>query len=137
MVFCRKLNKTRLRRTIHDRISVLRPCIIRFMHRFAFCSDGNKYRMLPLPSPSPVEPQPSPSPSPLSATEDSCGSVQLTPPSQMHTHELDSDSVSLKISLLGDCQIGKTSFLVRVFLNHFDFMIFPSRVYTYLKIRYR
>ncbi|KAI3986640.1 hypothetical protein MKX01_014178 [Papaver californicum] len=38
----------------------------------------------------------------------------LTPTTCMaHDYEIDSDLVALKISLLGDCQIGKTSFLIK------------------------
>lgn len=56
---------------------------------------------------------PSPSPPPdFSAVEAGLGGVLVAPPPVFHTHDFESDLVSLKISLLGDCQIGKTSFLV-------------------------
>lgn len=43
--------------------------------------------------------------------DDGFAAETMTPLS--HNHGLDRDLVSLKISLLGDSQIGKTSFLVR------------------------
>ncbi|KAF7823132.1 septum-promoting GTP-binding protein 1-like [Senna tora] len=94
-----KQNKSKLRRAIQHRISVLRPCILRLLQRFVLCSGKNRYRMLPLPPPPPP---------PLSPE-----GQDNAPPPRFHAHELDSDLVALKISLLGDCQIGKTSFLVK------------------------
>ncbi|XP_027347238.1 septum-promoting GTP-binding protein 1 isoform X2 [Abrus precatorius] len=101
-----------LRRRFHHRVSVLRRCILRVLHRFLLCS-GRKitnatYSLLP-----PDATLPSPPAPVASDAEPGREEVQATSLPGFHTHELDSDLVSLKISLLGDCQIGKTSFLVK------------------------
>lgn len=100
-----------IRRRFHHRVSLLRRCILRVLHRILLCS-GRKaanttYSMLPpaLPSPSP--------PPPDFDGEPRREEVEPASPTVFHTHDLESDLVSLKISLLGDCQIGKTSFLVK------------------------
>ncbi|CAJ1979044.1 unnamed protein product [Sphenostylis stenocarpa] len=102
-------NSSTVRRRFHHRVSLLRRCILRVLHRFLLCSGrktNNNYSMLPpaLPSPSPPL-----GPSPELGREE----MDVATPALFQTHELDSDLVSLKISLLGDCQIGKTSFLVK------------------------
>ncbi|MED6142880.1 hypothetical protein PIB30_001648 [Stylosanthes scabra] len=100
---------TTLRRRIEKRVVVLRRCFLRVLHHFITCSGGGKntkpanvatYHMLPadavaLPSPA----------------EDAASTPRSQP--RFHAHELDPDLVSLKITLLGDSQIGKTSFLVK------------------------
>ena len=98
-----------LRRRFHHRVSLLQRCLLRVLHRILLCS-GSKptnatYSMLPPALPSP--PPPMGSDGELGREE-----MDLTSSAVFHTHDLDSDLVSLKISLLGDCQIGKTSFLV-------------------------
>ncbi|XP_045828520.1 septum-promoting GTP-binding protein 1-like [Trifolium pratense] len=104
--FSRKNGHSFTRRRINNRVSLLRRCILRALNRFLACS-GQKpganatYSML-----TPRSALPSPRP-PL---ESDTGSSR---PSVFRTNELDTDLVSLKISLLGDCQIGKTSFLVK------------------------
>ncbi|KAJ1418149.1 Small GTPase superfamily [Sesbania bispinosa] len=103
--FRRNVVSDRLRRRIHHRISVIQRGIRRLLHGFLLCSERNPasvYRMLPLPPPP-------------YTVEPSFELVQVTPPPppQFHTYDLDTDLVALKISLLGDCQIGKTSFLVK------------------------
>lgn len=107
--FGRKIIKSRIRRTIQHRISVVRPCVLRLLHRFPSCYGRNRYRMLSLPS---LAEPPS---TPPSAAGDIGELVEAIPPALFHTPdlELESDLVALKISLLGDCQIGKTSFLVK------------------------
>ncbi|XP_015937766.1 septum-promoting GTP-binding protein 1-like isoform X1 [Arachis duranensis] len=87
-------------RRIQHRISILRRYIHRLFHHFLLCSPPSLYRRMLLPSSS------------------SSSAVELvepvTPPHQLlHTHDMDSDLVSLKISLLGDSHIGKTSFLMK------------------------
>ncbi|XP_014493438.1 septum-promoting GTP-binding protein 1 [Vigna radiata var. radiata] len=104
-------NSTTIRRRFHQRVSLLRRCILRVLHRILLCSGrktNNTYSMLPPALPSP----------PLPTTAESAGEIareemDVAPPAMFQTHDLDSDLVSLKISLLGDCQIGKTSFLVK------------------------
>ncbi|KAL2328343.1 hypothetical protein Fmac_021770 [Flemingia macrophylla] len=108
--FCRK--NPAIRRRFHHRVSLLRRCILRVLHRILLCS-GRKaanttYTMLP-----PALPSPTPPPLPDSDGEPCREEVEPASPAVFHTHELESDLVSLKICLLGDCQIGKTSFLVK------------------------
>ncbi|TKY66964.1 Septum-promoting GTP-binding protein 1 [Spatholobus suberectus] len=110
--FCRKLGRSpTLRRRIHHRVSLLRRCLLRVLHRIFLCS-GTKatnatYSMLP-----PALPSPPPPPA-GSTGEPGREEVEVASPAVFHAHDFDSDLVSLKISLLGDCQIGKTSFLVK------------------------
>lgn len=97
-----------LRRRLHSRVSLLRRCILRALHRLLACSGKQPganatYSMLNTHSALP---------SPRASLLDSTVETSLQP-SVFHTNELDTDLVSLKISLLGDCQIGKTSFLVK------------------------
>lgn len=96
-----------LRRRLHSRVSLLRRCILRALHRLLVCSGKQPganatYSML-----TPHSALPSPRASLLDSTVETA----IQPP-VFNTNELDTDLVSLKISLLGDCQIGKTSFLV-------------------------
>jgi len=107
----RRINSsTTIRRRFHHRVSLLRRCILRVLHRILLCSGrktNNTYSMLTPALPSP--------PPPLgSSGQIGREEMDVAPPALFQTHDLDSDLVSLKISLLGDCQIGKTSFLVGV-----------------------
>jgi len=79
---------------------------------------------------------PTPSP-PLVGASGEIGreEMDVAPPALFQTHDLDSDLVSLKISLLGDCQIGKTSFLVGV--HHFFvayIVIEPTWIFFYILV---
>nr|KJB80496.1 hypothetical protein B456_013G100300 [Gossypium raimondii] len=101
--FCPKMVKLNLRRRFQRRVLILRRCIRCFWDRFLMCSLGKpiktRYRMLSSTSSS-VHPPPS-------------ASVHPPPVCHHGRHDhKDSDLVPLKISLLGDSQIGKTSFLV-------------------------
>ncbi|KAK7342125.1 hypothetical protein VNO80_25068 [Phaseolus coccineus] len=103
-------NSSTLRRRFHHRVSLLRRCILRVLHRILLCSGrkpNSTYSML-----TPALPSTSP---PLVGTSGEIGreEMDVAPPALFQTHDLDSDLVSLKISLLGDCRIGKTSFLVK------------------------
>ncbi|KAJ0748386.1 hypothetical protein HanOQP8_Chr05g0200621 [Helianthus annuus] len=87
-----------------QKVSVFRE-ILRFIwDRFLACSMGKpvRYRRLSRRTSSPVEDVES-----LGDLEDPTVSITC------NGYETDSDLVTLKISLLGDCQIGKTSFMVR------------------------
>ncbi|CAN0897007.1 Septum-promoting GTP-binding protein 1 [Linum grandiflorum] len=104
-------SKSNVSRKIHRRLSILRRCILRVWRHIMMCSIGKpvKYRMLSLPSiPKPtagggivIPPPPHPPPSVVQNCGGGGGRVSRG----------DSDLVALKISLLGDSQIGKTSFL--------------------------
>ncbi|KAI9094183.1 hypothetical protein K1719_026765 [Acacia pycnantha] len=108
---CRKISHITLSNRIEHRISRLQRRIFRLLRHFLPCSGGkpSKYLMLPRFS----EPSQPPS-SVVEATHDESGQVS---PCQFHTPDSDSDLVALKISLLGDCQIGKTSFLEKYIGN--------------------
>ncbi|KAJ7981302.1 septum-promoting GTP-binding protein 1 [Quillaja saponaria] len=105
--FCRKSFQSNLRRRMQRHVSMLRRCILRLLDRFLVCSLGKpaRYRMLPhstLSPPSSVSVGP--------GGERRRRSISLEHVIR-HNHDSESDLVALKISLLGDCQIGKTSFL--------------------------
>ncbi|MFS7940660.1 putative small GTPase, P-loop containing nucleoside triphosphate hydrolase [Helianthus anomalus] len=87
-----------------QKVSVFRE-IWRFIwDRFLACSMGKpvRYRRLSRRTSSPVEDVES-----LGDLEDPTVSITC------NGYETDSDLVTLKISLLGDCQIGKTSFMIK------------------------
>ncbi|XP_022776633.1 septum-promoting GTP-binding protein 1-like [Durio zibethinus] len=110
--FWPRMVKLNLRLRVQRRVLILRRCIRCFWDRLLMCSLGKpiRYRMLSCASTPAVS-------SPPSATVD--GSLaaprNVTTPACHHSHHdyKDSDLVPLKISLLGDPQIGKTSFLVK------------------------
>ncbi|CAL0333918.1 unnamed protein product [Lupinus luteus] len=112
--FCREAgHSTTLPRRFQHRVSVIRRCLLRVIQRFVICSGGkltdDTCRMLP------PHAGLSPPPSPMAFSGDASHEALpiSLPPSVFHNHVLDPDLVSLKITLLGDCQIGKTSFLVK------------------------
>ncbi|XP_062009480.1 septum-promoting GTP-binding protein 1 isoform X2 [Rosa rugosa] len=99
-----------LRRRVHRRVLVLRRCIRHVMDRIITCCLGKPvhYRMLPISVMTP--------PSGSIASPDSAVKAVRHQKSSAATsgrESVDSNLVSLKISLLGDSQIGKTSFLVK------------------------
>lgn len=98
-----------LGRRVQRRVFVLRRLVRALWDRILACSLGKpaRYRMLQLAA--------APSPT-LGAVDSGFSSATATPVIRPH-HEMDSDLVSLKISLLGDCQIGKTSFLMKYIGN--------------------
>lgn len=99
---CRKMVQLKIRHIIKRRVLNLHRCLRRFWDRILMCSLGKpiRYRMLPYAT---VSSPPPP------VTESGFASGNVT--SMCHNQDMDSDLVALKISLLGDCQIGKTSFL--------------------------
>ncbi|CAI0550606.1 unnamed protein product [Linum tenue] len=113
-------SKSNLSRKIHRRLSNLRRCILRVWNQILMCSIGKpiRYRMLSHPA---VVPSVSlPISSPGGGVMEEVALVNCPPPSAaaiLHNnnsvHRVDSDLVALKISLLGDSQIGKTSFLAK------------------------
>lgn len=119
--FCRKNGHSfLLRRRIHSRVSLLRRCILRALHRLLSCSGKQPGANATYSILTPNSTLSSP-PAPLLDSH-----IESAPPPVFHAHELDTDLVSLKISLLGDCQIGKTSFLVSLWSqsNIFLFILY-------------
>ncbi|XP_039044738.1 uncharacterized protein LOC120184307 [Hibiscus syriacus] len=102
-----KLAKSSFRLRVQRRVLLLRRCFCCFWDRLLMCSPGNPigYRILPRAA--------------TPAADGSTASTNLTTPPSPVCHSSgrqdlkDSDLVPLKISLLGDPQIGKTSFLVK------------------------
>ncbi|KDP25839.1 hypothetical protein JCGZ_22869 [Jatropha curcas] len=96
-----------LRRKASYRMSILRRCIFRVWNQIVMCSLAKPvhYRML----------QPLPLPASSSADREfvSDNVAPTSPSAAICNKNKDSDLVSLKISLLGDCRIGKTSFLAK------------------------
>ncbi|GMJ04554.1 hypothetical protein like AT3G21700 [Hibiscus trionum] len=106
--FCPKMIKLNLRRRFQRRVLILRRCIRGFWDRLLMCSLGkpmkSRYRVLTA--------TPSASSHPPPRSDSSSGG---TPPVCHHDNHdrKDSDLVQMKISLLGDPQTGKTSFLMK------------------------
>lgn len=119
-----KMVQFNLRHKIQRRISIFRRCILRVWNRLLMCSLGKpiQYHMLPHPI---VVPSPSLATGHVKDTGFVSADVTpseslLSPPPPTTTtvyhnfnDNMDSDLVDLKISLLGDCRIGKTSFLAK------------------------
>ncbi|KAK6132906.1 hypothetical protein DH2020_033342 [Rehmannia glutinosa] len=99
---CRKIVHVNIRRRIIEKITVFRRLFKLIWDKILVCSirmPNTRYRKL-LPKRNPSSPS-------MECQED---------PNTMSSssgYESDSDLVSLKISVLGDCQIGKTSFLLK------------------------
>ncbi|XP_031278735.1 septum-promoting GTP-binding protein 1 [Pistacia vera] len=106
--FTRKIVQFNLKRRIHRGVLILRRCIGCFWESILICSLGKpiRYRMLP----HAMVPLPS-SPASVESSSTSAPQPNVMPVCHTHHHHLDSDLVALKISLLGDCETGKTSFL--------------------------
>ncbi|KAI3504435.1 hypothetical protein L1887_25904 [Cichorium endivia] len=85
-----------------QKVSVFREILRLIWDRFLVCSMGKpvRYRRLSRLSSSTVE-------------EMESGFDLENPATTCNGYEADSDLVTLKISLLGDCQIGKTSFMIK------------------------
>ncbi|GFZ04907.1 ras-related small GTP-binding family protein [Actinidia rufa] len=97
---CRKIVHANVRRSILERVSIFRRFFRFIWERILVCSLGRpiQYRRL--------------------SRRESFPSERLEAGSGTHDptcsgYETDSDLVTLKISLLGDCQIGKTSFVIK------------------------
>lgn len=113
--FCQIMFRFNPRRKIQRHISIIRRCILRIWDHVLICSLGKPVRYRRMLSHRSL------------ATDETMPSA--TPPPICHNHhDNDSDLVALKISLLGDCQIGKTSFLVSIYI----FCRFFYRIFTYM-----
>ncbi|XP_063936450.1 septum-promoting GTP-binding protein 1 isoform X1 [Daucus carota subsp. sativus] len=105
---CRKiiLRRINVKRIIVRRMANLRHCVHSFWSQIFGCCAGKSVRyrqLLPSSIPRSLSPPPTVYPSREPSGASCC----------CDHHEDSSDLVTLKISLLGDCQIGKTSFLAK------------------------
>ncbi|BBH00003.1 Ras-related small GTP-binding family protein [Prunus dulcis] len=112
-----------LRRRVKRRVTLLRRCIKRVMDRLLMSCLGKpvRYRVLPVSAVMSPNQTPSSTFAPSSSSSSSPKSRELLcrphhqnkSTSRRQNPESKDDLVALKISLLGDSQIGKTSFLVK------------------------
>lgn len=112
-----------LRSRVNRRILILRRFTRLLWSRIVACTPGKSRRYLllsrALPSPTVSRPQPPPIPAVDVVVGGGGGGGEFVRHAPVYDHDnshrrSDSDLVSLKISLLGDPEIGKTSFLVRL-----------------------
>lgn len=118
---CKRVVRVNIKWKILDRVSIFRRFFRFIWDRILVCSIGQssgsddnspvRYRKLSSRSPELVE-------------EGSGDTAELTRTFSFSGYETDSDLVPLKISLLGDCQIGKTSFVVSLILLLLCFPLF-------------
>ncbi|XP_034678139.1 septum-promoting GTP-binding protein 1-like [Vitis riparia] len=100
---CRKIVRVNIRVRILDRVTIFQKFFRFIWDRIIVCSIGKPIRYHRL---SHRSPPPSPSPETIES------GLQSDDPSTA-AGDSDSDLVSLKICVMGDCQIGKTSFLIK------------------------
>ncbi|KAA8524605.1 hypothetical protein F0562_011028 [Nyssa sinensis] len=100
---CRTMFRFNIRRRFLRRVSILRQYLRSLWKQILSCMIGKsvRYRHLPCTTVSPPFP---------AAAESGFASRDIASPCCDHDKD-PSDLVALKISVLGDCQIGKTSFL--------------------------
>ncbi|XVE50588.1 hypothetical protein DITRI_Ditri01bG0175000 [Diplodiscus trichospermus] len=100
---CRKIVHVNIKRRVQERVSIFRRLFRFIWDRILVCSIGRpvQYRRLTRRDSSLME---------VVVVDDDEALPEDHP---VLGNETDSDLVSLKISLLGDCQIGKTSFLIK------------------------
>ncbi|MBA0728167.1 hypothetical protein Golax_001090 [Gossypium laxum] len=96
---------------ILERVSIFRRFFSFLWDKILVCSIARpiQYRRLTRPDSS----SSTSSPVEVVVVDDNKNLPEDHPPMICNGNEADSDLVSLKISLLGDCQIGKTSFLIK------------------------
>ncbi|KAI3465636.1 hypothetical protein Pfo_022299 [Paulownia fortunei] len=113
-LLCRRTFHFNIKRRILWRISILRRYFRSFWNRFAACWIGKssiRYRHLPPAATSTTVSSSSSSPPPASGF--SSANMVALPRCRLDRGKDSSDLVALKISLFGDCHIGKTSFLTK------------------------
>ncbi|KAJ8763622.1 hypothetical protein K2173_003094 [Erythroxylum novogranatense] len=103
---CRKIVHVKLKWTLLERVSVFREFFRFIWDRILACSIGRPARYRRLTSRLASPPPEAGEDRGLQALEDPKGMIGSG-------YNADSDLVTLKISLLGDCQIGKTSFVIK------------------------
>ncbi|XP_022717929.1 septum-promoting GTP-binding protein 1-like [Durio zibethinus] len=104
---CRKIVHVNIKWSILERVSIFRRFFRFIWDRILVCSIGRPAHYRRLTS------RDSSSPLEVVVVEDGEALPESHPRMICNGYETDSDLVSLKISLLGDCQIGKTSFLIK------------------------
>lgn len=107
---CRKIVQVNIKWKIFDKASIFREFFRFIWERIIVCSTGRKparYRRLSR--------RGSPSPASMEEVEEyGVGGGEGDPlTATCSGYDSDSDLVTLKISILGDCQIGKTSFVIK------------------------
>lgn len=107
---CRKMIHLNIKRRIVWRVSILRRCITSFWNQILACWIGKSIRYSALPRSLRIV-----SPHNVGVIERTFSSPvdMAAPPCRDLEKDSSSDLVALKISLLGDCEIGKTSFLTK------------------------
>lgn len=110
---CRRVVRVNVRWSILERVSVIGDFFRFVWDRIVVCSLGrsSRYRRLSRRSSSQL----------LEAVADASASDEPTTTCGVCDTDQAADSVNLKISLLGDCQIGKTSFVVSIIIITFLF----------------
>ncbi|KAL6999333.1 hypothetical protein U1Q18_000493 [Sarracenia purpurea var. burkii] len=100
---CRKIFRVNIRWCVLERVSIVRKFFGFIWDRILVCSTGRptRYRRLSRRPSSPA----------MEAVELGLGPDD--PTTTCGGYDTDSDLVTLKISILGDCQIGKTSFVIK------------------------
>ncbi|KAK6120622.1 hypothetical protein DH2020_045634 [Rehmannia glutinosa] len=114
-MLCKKTFHFNVKRKILWRISTLRRYIRSILNRFRACWIGkssNRYRHLPPTATSSTTVSSSLSP-PARVVHYEFSSGDMVAPPRCRLDHDSSDLVALKISLFGDCHIGKTSFLTK------------------------
>ncbi|KAI3466226.1 hypothetical protein Pfo_022889 [Paulownia fortunei] len=106
---CRKIVHVNIRWSVIEKVAVFRQFFRLIWDRILVCSirmPNTRYRRL--------FPRRNPSSPSMEAMESGCGRQEdPSTTTSSSGYDSDSDLVSLKISILGDCQIGKTSFLTK------------------------
>ncbi|POO00408.1 P-loop containing nucleoside triphosphate hydrolase [Trema orientale] len=105
---CRRVVHVNIRWSILEKVSIIKQFFRFIWDRIVVCSIGKpiRYRRLPCRSVSVRT-------SAVEAMEDGSASDEAAAAAAAADSDSDPDSVTLKISLLGDCQIGKTSFVIK------------------------
>lgn len=113
---CRKIVHVKIRWSVLEKVRIFRQFFKFLWKRIFVCSIGKPagYRRFSRRSDS--DSSDSPSPPSTAAIDSGYGQKEEPTTTCSSGYESDSDLVTLKISILGDCQIGKTSFVVCLIL---------------------
>lgn len=124
---CRRIAHVNFRWRLLERVSYFRDFFRFLWERLLVCSTGQqpvRYRRISRTG------RDAPPPESLEDAAESGTVIGDDPTTAIRGgYESDSDLVTLKISILGDCQIGKTSFVVSFAIssNFFSFQISPLK----------